>query len=346
MRIAMVSTPFIAVPPEGYGGTELVIHELVEGLVARGHEVALFATGDSRTSGELRYLFPAAQWPPAHRGELNHVSWALAQVRTEAFDVVHVHSASALAVHRLLGSVPLAYTLHHERDEDLSDFYRWFAEPYYVAISAAQAAREIPLDRLEVIHHGLDPSSFELRERPDAHVAFIGRFAEVKGAHTAIDVAERARVPIHVAGEIHEVDGDFGEREVLPRLEKPHVTFLGSIGMAGKVPLYRDARALLAPIQWEEPFGLVFIEAMLSGCPVVAFPRGSVPEVVEEGVTGFVVESAEGMAELIRRGGPLDSFDRARCRRRAIERFSRDTMVENHERLYARMRAESRERAA
>lgn len=342
----MISTPFVAVPPDGYGGTELVIHQLVEGLVGRGHDVVLFATGDSHTSGELRYMYPQAQWPPDVMSELDHSSWALDQVRNERFDLVHVHSACALALHRLVPEMALAYTLHHHRDEHLSKFYRSFPDPYYVAISAAQAEREIPLGRREVIHHGLDPDLFECRERSSDHLAFIGRFAPVKGPHTAIDVAERAGLPIHVAGEIHDVDREFGEQEVLPRLEKPHVTFLGSIGMKGKVPFYRDARALLAPIEWEEPFGLVLIEAMLSGCPVVAFPRGSVPELVESGLTGFVVEDAAEMEAVVRRGGPLDNFDRVRCRDRAIERFSRDRMVDGHERLYRRMEAESRERAA
>lgn len=346
MRIAMVSTPFVAVPPMGYGGTELVVHELVEGLMAGGHEVVLYATGDSRTSAELRFLYPEAQWPPRPLRELNHASWSLADLGREDFDVIHVHCASALAMHRMNPRIPLVYTLHHEWNEELSLFYSSFTDCYYVAISAAQAARETQLPRLDIIHHGLDPQLFECREAAGEHVVFVGRFAPVKGPHTAIDVAELAGVPIHVAGEVHEIDAIFGEKEVLPRLRKPHVTYVGAIGMSEKIPLYRDARALLAPIEWEEPFGLVLIEAMLSGCPVVAFPRGSVPELVEEGVTGFVVQNAEEMAAVIRRGGPLDGFDRPGCRARAAERFGRNTMVVKHERLYERVIAESRKCAA
>src|SRR5690606_32559063 len=129
-------------------------------------------------------------------------------------------------------------------------------------------------------------------------------------------------------------DREFGHREVLPRLTQPHVRYLGVIGMDVKVPLLRDARALLAPIEWNEPFGLILIEAMLSGCPVVAFPRGSVPELVEEGLTGFVVDDLTALADLIRPGGVLDAFDRRACRERAVERFSRDRMVVDHERFY------------
>lgn len=346
MRIAMVSTPFVAVPPNGYGGTELVIYELVEGLVERGHEVVLFATGDSRTSGELRFRYPAAEWPPHPVTDLDHVSWALEQVRDEPFDLVHVHSSCGIALHRIMAGVPLAYTIHHDREPRLSRFYASFPDPYYVAISRAQAEREVPLRRLEVIHHGLSPDRFECTDHPGDHLAFIGRFAPVKGPHTAIDVAERVGLAIHVAGEIHDEDRSFGEQEVLPRLEKPHVTFLGAIGMQAKVPFYRDARALLAPIEWDEPFGLVLIEAMLSGCPVVAYPRGSVPELVEPGVTGFIVQDAAGLEAIVERGGPLERFDRAGCRERAIQRFGRDRMVTAHERLYRRMQSEDREWAA
>ena len=342
MRIALVSTPFVAVPPKEYGGTELVVSELAEGLIARGHEVTVFATGDSRTSAELRYLYPQAQWPPNAVIDMDHVSWAFREIAAGGFDLIHAHSAVALALARLLPEIPLVYTLHHPRDESLSALYSHVPEAHYVAISEDQRRREVPLPRCEVIHHGLDPARYEWRERAGDYVCFVGRLSRVKGPHTAIDVAARAGVPIRVAGSIHKEDDGpaFAEQEVLPRLSQPHVEYLGPIGMAVKVPLLRDARALLAPIEWNEPFGLILIEAMLSGCPVVAFPRGSVPELVEEGITGFIVQSAEEMAELIRPGGVLDRFDRALCRARAAERFSRDRMVVEHEHLYRRILAE------
>jgi glycosyltransferase involved in cell wall biosynthesis len=337
MRIAMISTPFLSVPPKKYGGTELVVHELVEGLVDRGHELTLFATWDSRTSAELRSLFSEACWPPDPMHYLNHVSWAMQEIRAGEFDLVHAHSAVALALHRLMPPLPLVYTLHHEREEILSDFYRYFPDVEFVAISADQASREVALPRLSVIHHGLDAARYEGTDRPAAYVGFIGRFSEVKGPHTAIDVAARAGRPIHVAGEVHDADAEFAAREVVPRLQLAHVTDLGPIGPDGKAAFFRDARALLMPISWNEPFGLVMIEAMLSGCPVVAFPRGSVPELVEEGVTGFVAEDEDRMVEVIRPGGPIDTFDRGGCRARAIERFGKDRMVEEHERLYRRI---------
>jgi len=330
MKIGMISTPFLAVPPRDYGGTELVIYELTEGLVAAGHEVVLFATGDSRTSAKLRSYYPRAQWPPDVMSDMNHVSWALQRAQMEGVDILHAHSGAALAMARLVPEIPLVYTLHHVRDETLSAFYRHFADPWYVAISQDQLRREVKLRRVGVIYHGLDADRYEWRPTAEPYVCFLGRMAQIKGPHTAIDVAEMAGVPIRVAGEIHPVDEDFGEREVRPRLTRSHVSFLGCIGMTAKVPLLRDARALLAPLEWSEPFGLAFIEAMLSGCPVVAFPRGSLPELIDPGVTGFMVETVEEMAETIRPGGPLDGFDRERCRARSVERFSRQRMVDEH----------------
>jgi len=341
MRIAMVSTPFLAVPPTGYGGTELVVYELVEGLVERGHEVTLFATGDSRTSAELRWLYPSAQWPPNPLPDINHVAWALAEIARGRFDIVHVHSACALAVTRFLHEPPMVYTLHHERDEDLSRLYRFYPGVHYVAISADQAAREDPMPHRTVIHHGLDSRPYEWTTEPADYVCSIGRFAEVKGTHTAIDAAARAGVPIRVAGSVHPVDREFGDREMRHRLTQPHVTYLGVVGMDVKVPLLRDARALLMPIAWNEPFGLVMIEAMLSGCPVVAFPRGSAAELVDPGVTGFLVDDEDELVEVIRPGGVLESFDRRRCRERAVGRFDRMRMVTAHEALYRSILAET-----
>lgn len=337
MRVALISTPFLAVPPANYGGTELIIHELTEGLVARGHEVTLFATGDSQTSADLRWTFAQPRWPPETYTDLTHVSRAMRQVEAGQYDVVHAHSAMALALAPFLPDTPLLYTIHHDRDERLSAYYAANPEVQYIAISADQRSREVPLPRCEVIHHGLDPAKYEARPEAHEYLCFVGRFSAVKGPHTAIDAAKGAGLPIRLAGEVHWPDRGFAERELAWRLTLPHVSYLGCIGIDGKRPLLRDARALLAPITWNEPFGLILIEAMLSGCPVVAFGRGSVPELLEEGVTGFVVQTVEEMVTTLRRGGPLDQFDRMRCRARAVERFSSDRMVDEHVQLYERV---------
>lgn len=337
MRIAMISTPFVAVPPQGYGGTERVVYELVEGLVENGHDVTLFATGDSRTSAKLAFTLSEARWPPDEMIDVHHMAWAMSEVARGDFDLIHAHSYVALALKRMLRRTPLVYTLHHERNDRLSDFYRLNHDAHFVAISHDQAGREITLPSVSVIHHGLDPDEFQWTRTPGDYVCFIGRLSRVKGPHIAIDVAGEAGVPICVAGDIHDADGPEGRLDVLPRLSRPYVRHLGEIGMAAKASLLRSARAMLAPIEWNEPFGLVFIESMLSGCPVVAFGRGSVPELVENGVTGFIVGSAAEMRDVIRPGGVLEHFDRERCRARAVERFSRARMVHEHERFYERI---------
>jgi glycosyltransferase involved in cell wall biosynthesis len=339
MRIAVISTPFVSVPPKSYGGTELVVHELACGLVERGHDVTLFATGDSDPCPWLRALYPRAQWPPEMLADLNHTTWAMQQIVDNGpYDLVHSHSAVALGLARLVPQIPLVYTLHHERDRNLSAFYRYCQDVHYVAISRDQLEREIALQHAQVIHHGLDAAKYQASGRAAGdYVCFIGRFARVKGPHTAIDVAARAGVPIHMAGEVHAPDRPWAEIELDHRLRQPHVRAFGSVGLSIKGPMLRDARALLAPIEWNEPFGLIVIEAMLSGCPVVAFPRGSIPELVEEGITGFIATSAAHMAEIIRPGGLVDCVDRLRCRERAIERFSRERMVSDHVRMYERI---------
>jgi len=344
MRIALISTPFVPVPPKSYGGTELVVHELACGLVERGHDVTLFATGDSEPCSWLRSLYPRAQWPPETLADLNHTTWAMQQiVERGPYDLVHSHSAVALGLARLVPQIPLVYTLHHERERNLSAFYRYCQDVQYVAISRDQLEREVALQHAQVIYHGLDSAKYQATRRAAGdYVCFVGRFARVKGPHTAIDAAARAGVPIHVAGEAHAPDRPWAETELAPRLRRPHVQTFGSVGLSIKAPMLRDARALLAPVEWNEPFGLILIEAMLSGCPVVAFPRGSVPELVEEGITGFIATSAEHMAELIRPGGPVDCIDRLRCRERAVERFSRERMVSDHIRMYERIVADRR----
>jgi glycosyltransferase involved in cell wall biosynthesis len=264
----------------------------------------------------------------------------MSEIAQGRYDVIHAHGAAALALRRFSPETPLVYTLHHAQDPDLSAYYAQFSDVTFAAISGDQRRREAAVSRCSVIHHGLDPSRFRWTTRPAPFVCFVGRFAREKGVHTAIDAAELAGVPIMVAGEVHPRDREFGLAEVEPRLGRAHVTFLGCIGSGQKVPLLRDARALLAPIEWNEPFGLTLIEAMLSGCPVVAFRRGSVPELIEHGVTGLIADSLDELVGFIRPGGPVDRLDRQAIRATATARFNHRRMTAEYERLYDQARAE------
>jgi glycosyltransferase involved in cell wall biosynthesis len=336
MRIAMISTPFLSVPPKDYGGTELIVYELVQGLVDLGHDVTLFATGDSNTRAGLAYLYEKPKWPPHPIPDVHHCAWAFGQISKRNFDAIHAHSPCALAMTRMAPELPIIYTIHHEQENELSEYYLNFPDVHFVAISRNQRNLEAPINRCEVIHHGLDPARFEWTSKPKDYVCFVGRFSKIKGPHTAIDAAEKARLPILMAGEAHPDSAEFAEKVLKPKLNLPHVTCIGCVGITQKVPLLRDARAMLAPLEWEEPFGLVLIEAMLSGCPVVVYPRGSAPELVEEGVTGVIVSSVDEMAEAIKKGGVIDSFDRQRCRDVASKRFSRNRLVNDYANLYER----------
>ncbi len=324
----MIAPPFVAVPPVRYGGTELVLAALVDGLVARGHAVTLYASGDSSVSATaLRPYFSRAVWPPDPQFELVQSATAVWDLldRGDA-DIVHAHAGTALAFAPLIGR-PMIYTIHHDREEGICELIRAAgrAPLTCVAISHRQRARLEGLPA-EVIHHGLPPDRYPPGSGKGAYAAFLGRFAREKGVAEALDAAREAGVPIHLAGRPHPPDAEYYREEVASRLHGKDVRWFGEIGHEGKVRLLGNAFATLFPIGWEEPFGLVMIESMLCGTPVIAYEQGSVPEVVEEGVTGFVVRDRHEMAQRLRQLGTV-SFDRARCRAAALARFGVERMV-------------------
>jgi glycosyltransferase involved in cell wall biosynthesis len=346
MRIALVSSCAVSVPPRAYGGTELVVAELAKNLTRLGHDVTTFATGDSEPAGgHLRWRFEKPVWPPYESAELRHAAhaWQEITARPGAFDVVHTHQAPSLALSAMARAIRTVYTIHHCRDERFIDLYRDFPHAAYVGISRRQAALvpEVPVE--DVILHGLDPDLYEAGRGDGGYVAFLGRFAREKGPHFAIDAARRAGVPLRMGGGVHPVDREFFELEVRPRLRNGAggIAWLGELSHAPKVSLLGGARAMLFPIAWEEPFGLVMIESMLVGTPVIGFPRGSVSEVIEDGVTGYIVQDVDEMARRIREIG---SFDLSRCRERACERWSSLRMAREHEALYERILSRSTRR--
>jgi glycosyltransferase involved in cell wall biosynthesis len=341
MRIALVSSCAVSVPPRAYGGTELVVAELAKMLTRLGHDVTTFATGDSEPAGTLRYRFEKPVWPPYYSSEWLHAAHAWQEITDVPghFDVVHTHQAPSLALASIARQERTVYTIHHCRDERLLELYCDFPNVSYVAISRRQADLIPEINVEDVILHGLDPDLYGAGRGDGGYVAFLGRFAREKGTAVAIDAARRAGTLLRMGGAVHPPDVAYFDSEVKPRLAKPDgVQWLGELSHIPKVSLLQGARAMLFPIDWEEPFGLVLIESMLVGTPVIAFPRGSVTEVIEEGVTGFVVRSAAEMAARIR---SLDGFDRARCRERALERWSSMRMAREHEMLYERLIARS-----
>ncbi len=337
-----MSTPFVAVPPPAYGGTELVVHALAVALERLGHEVAVFATGDSRVPG-LRARFAAAVWPPDPYIGLLHARFAAAEIADGGFDVVHAHLPTFLAFAPDVGA-PVVYTIHHAPDPSLQRFYDAAPAALRVAISARQAAlARPPAD--DVVHHGLDPGMYPACGPGGDPAFFLGRLAWCKAPDVAIEAARRAGVPIVVAGRAHADGGPPGwEEQVLePALRTPGVTWVPGADLATKRRLFAASRALLVPLRWEEPFGLVMIEALLAGCPVIAEPMGAAPELVVDGEDGFLVSGAAEMAGALRRAA---SLDRRAIQARARARFSAARMAGEYVAVYRRAVAAFRPRGA
>ncbi len=332
LRIAIVSTCAVPTPPPAYGGTELVLAALAHALAALGHRPTVFATGDSTCEGARRAVFAKPVWPPDPLAELRHASAAFTQIAQGDFDVVHVNEPSSITLTDWV-RLPAVATVHHDRQDALVAHYAAYPRVAYVAISQRQAdlAWEVPFRR--VIHHGLDPELYPAGSGEGGYCAFLGRLAPEKAPHLAIDAARHVALPVVLAGNPHWSDRPYFEREIAPRL-RTGVHWVGEADQQHKRELVRGARALLVPLQWEEPFGLVMIESMLVGTPVVAFRAGAAAEVVEDGVTGFVVDTVDEMTARLREIG---SIDRSRCRERARARWSSERMARQYVDLYGEL---------
>jgi glycosyltransferase involved in cell wall biosynthesis len=297
--------------------------------------VALYTTGDSTTSCKKRWIEARPHWPPTPEDEATHVAWAFEDLAHRDVDVIHTNSALGVPLSRF-ARAPVVHTIHHRAESPLSRLYAAHQGVAYVAISRRQLELETPLADVTVIHHGLSPERYPESEHDSGYLLHLGRYAPEKGTHLAIDVARAAGLPLVLAGRAHAQDAAYFAERVAPRLRQSGVEEVGEADHARKVALLRGARALLCPLQWEEPFGLVAIEAMLCGTPVVGFARGSYPEIVEPGVTGLLAP-ADDVSALLRKVGELDGLDRRACARRARERFSTAVMAGAYEQVYARV---------
>jgi glycosyltransferase involved in cell wall biosynthesis len=343
MRIAQVAPLYERVPPRRYGGTERVVGWLTEELVRRGHDVTLFATADSETSARLE---PCAPGPLRDGGRfLDATAWHTAMLervasRARSFDVVHVHLDHVhLPLVRRLG-VPTVTTLHGRLDlPGVPSLYELFPDVPLVSISHAQRAPLRGACWMATIHHGLPLRDIEPSMRPGEHLAYLGRFSVEKGAAEAIEIAERAGLPLRMAGNLVEPERAYFESEIAPRLAPGRVELVGEVDDAGKGPLLAGARALVFPIDWPEPFGLVMIEALARGTPVIAFRRGSVPEVIQHGVTGLVVDDVAQAVKAVQR---VHELDRGLIRAIAERRFSVEAMTTAYLRVYRRLAGAAR----
>lgn len=338
MKIAQIAPLFETVPPRRYGGTERVVHWLTEELVALGHDVTLFAAGDSRTSAKLVPARDrAARFVPNF--EVNGAPYMrlLEMVRRAAaeFDVLHFHIDFWPLPLFSRQSTPFLTTLHGRMDQDwVPGIYGMFPGAHLVSISDAQRSPAPGLGWLATVLHGMPRDLLRpLPQRP-GYLAFLGRMSPEKGIADALDIARAAGLPLRIAAKIGEEDRAWYEAEIAPRLAEPGVEYIGEIEDGQKSEFLSGAIAVLLPIAWPEPFGLVMIEAMACGCPTIAYRRGSVPEVLEEGVTGCIVENALEAAAAIPRAAAMD---RAAIRAEFERRWTARRMAGEYVSLYQRL---------
>jgi glycosyltransferase involved in cell wall biosynthesis len=302
VRVGLIAPPLIPVPPSNYGGTELFVAHLATALQDLGVEVVVYANGESTVPVKRRSIYERAEWPIKDQGnawirDLNHTSWAVAEAQTGC-DVVHVQSAQGITFSRW-SHRPIVLTLHGPHDPKLSELYSFFPDVQYVCISHAQC-REETMPRMHTVHHGIDLSQYRFVEQKQQYLSFIGRIAPLKGTHLAIDVARRTGIPLKIAGEIQPLNREYFERKIEPHIDGKLVEYIGLADLPTKNELLGNSMAMLFPIQWNEPFGLVMVEAMACGTPVLAMPGGSVPEIIEPGVCGYICRSVVEMAKRAR----------------------------------------------
>ena len=343
MRIAQIAPLHEAVPPKLYGGTERVVSFLTEELVAQGHDVTLFASGDSVTSAKLEPVWPRAlRLDPTIRDAIAPQMLMMEAVRRQAdeFDVLHFHldywSFSLFSRQR----TPYLTTMHGRLDlPEWGPLFNLFPNAPVVSISDAQR-RPLPQARyVGTVLHGLPENLLTPQPGPKDYLAFLGRIAPEKGPDRAIRIARACGIPLKIAAKVDRVDQAYFDEVIRPMLAGGGVEMIGEINDAQKPEFLSGAKALLMPIDWPEPFGLVMIEAMACGTPVIAFNRGSVPEIVEDGVSGFIVEDERGAMSAVNR---LSTLSRATVRQRFEERFTARRMAKDYLAIYRSLAGEDR----
>jgi glycosyltransferase involved in cell wall biosynthesis len=340
MRVAQVAPLFESVPPQAYGGTERIVHYITEALVNAGEEVTLFAAGDSSTSAELVPV--CEQSLRLDRSCRDHVAphlMMLEQVaqRADEFDIIHFHCDYLHYPLSRRNGYRHVTTLHGRLDlPELEPLYRVFTDVPVVSISNAQRKPLPHANWTATVLHGLPANQYNLVERPGEYLAFLGRVSPEKRLDRAIEIAMRVGIPLKVAAKVDRADQDYYDAQIKPLISRAGrlVEFFGEIGDAQKQDFLGQARVLLFPIDWPEPFGLVMIEAMACGTPVIAFECGSVPEVIDEGTTGFIVSDLDDAVGAVER---VDEINRRKCRNMFEQRFLAERMAKEYVQVYRQL---------
>ena len=339
MRVAQIAPLFESVPPKLYGGTERVVNNLVTGLQDCGIDVTVFCSGDSSVQAKVQAIWPEAL-RLASRKIIDPFAYqfrmleAVAQ-RSHEFDIIHNHYDYPMLLLSRLTRTPLVSTMHYRMDmPDLPAALDLYRESPLVSISNSQRKPMPHLNWISTIFHGIDIPNFKFHPGPGRYLAFLGRFSPEKGAHRAIDISRRTGIPLMMAAKIDDTNVEYFEQQIKPRIDGRHIQYVGEINEAQKADFLGNAIALLNPIDWPEPFGLVMIEAMACGTPVLTHPVGSAPDIVREGVTGFLRSNINELSALTERAA---SLDRATIRRYASENFSIERMTREYLNVYRQL---------
>ncbi len=336
MKIALLAPVEEKVPPKKYGGTERVVHVLAEELHRLGHNVTVFASGDSKISARL---IPTAKKAVGTylkkriREAANYQALVktAGHLRKERFDVIHNHAGWQALLFRDLFEHPMLTTLHWIDSDCERTMYNQYKDTPVVSISDSQRHILPNMNYLETVYHGLQLDAFVYNPQPKDYFAFLGRLSPVKGAAEAVQVALKAGVKLVMAAKINDWERDYVEKHVMPYIDGKQIIYLGEIGHAAKVELLKNAKAVISPIQWDEPFGLVNVEAMACGTPILSTPYGSIPELIINGKTGFLCKDVN---EMVGRVKVVDTLSRAACREHVEENFSAERMAKQYLRLY------------
>ncbi|MFQ4137345.1 glycosyltransferase family 4 protein [Nodosilinea sp. PGN35] len=341
MRIAQVTPLWEQVPPLAYGGTEMIVSLLTEELVRRGHQVTLFATGDSETSARLvpgcdRALRPLGVMPPAYE---RYEQQQLAKIFAVAdeFDIIHCHVGAAALPYAQRSQTPVVHTSHLPFTPRCERLFSQHRQQNLVSISNAHQRHDLDLNYVATVYNAIALEQFEFYPQPEQppYLAFLGRMSEAKGPHRAIEIARRSGLPLKMAGKVSFEEKEFFEAQVAPQIDGEQVQFLGEVSQSLKKELVGRATATLFPISWPEPFGLVMAESMASGTPVIAMPMGAAPEIVVDGKTGFLCPSVDDCVAAVTRIHRIERcIERQDCRDHVALNFSVERMVNGYEAVY------------
>lgn len=345
MRIAQIAPIIERVPPKKYGGTERVVHALTEELVKRGHKVTLFASGDSQTSAKLVSVYPKALREAREKNIygpniFTTLNIGLAYSMQEEFDIIHDHTGHMSLPVANISTTPVIITLHGSFDSDSQKVFDALRKPNLVSISKSQASSAPNLNYIGNVYNGLEMSDYPFSKEHDGYLLFVGRICQEKGTHLAVEIAERLGLPLIIAAKLEDINLAYFNEFVAPHLSD-QIRWVGEVGNEERNRLMSRALCFLHPITWKEPFGLTMIESLACGCPVVGTNLGSVPEIIKDGKTGFVVENTEEAIAAVKN---VSQIDRNFCRRYALENFSAEKMAAGYEKIYNQIISRRKER--